>query len=244
MVTLKDWFQEKDYGIGLAILGKYCKNRTLLQNLGRKKMPAKLEHELNKVAKLQGLIEKESPAKKPAAKKQAAAESHSDQVIHKMNAEPGSQRLKIVRNNTEVKYEDLPEEIQKLWDTNRDAYKQIRALHEKLKLMGKAAPEDRVPLLELIDELDGSIRGNWEIIDAWHPGDEALPELVPIDHKRINSNRKYISTNLKKLAAETDEKKAAVLQSKIQHRVTELKAAGEEMTEKTKLELKALAIEC
>ena len=156
-----------------------------------------------------------------------------------------SGKLKIIRDGKEVKYEDLPEDIQKRWNENRDAYKEIRAIHEKLKLMEKATPEDRQPLTARITELDELIRENWEVIDGWKPGDEHEPEqeLAQIDHKRINANRKYISTNMKKLAEEKDEKKAVKLREKIQERVTELVTAGEEIKEKTVEELKELGIE-
>ena len=156
-----------------------------------------------------------------------------------------SGKLKIIRDGKEVKYEDLPEDIQKRWNENRDAYKEIRATHEKLKLMEKATPEDRQPLTARITELDELIRENWEVIDGWKPGDEHEPEqeLAQIDHKRINANRKYISTNMKKLAEEKDEKKAVKLREKIQERVTELVTAGEEIKEKTVEELKELGIE-
>lgn len=247
-MTLQKWFdsEKRDYGLGLALLGKYSKNRMLLQNLSRKQNPKKLEYELKKALKLENA---------KAGKK----ESHSDQMIDKMNSDPqkieGTSRahgadmdkIKVVRENHEMKYEDLPEEIQKLWDANRDGYKEIRATHEKLKLMETAPKKDRVPLLARIDELDVSIRKNWDVIDAWQPGTEVPKkeeDPTVIAHKRINANRKYISTNTKKLAGETDTAKAEKLRVKIQQRVTELKAAGEELKPTTVEELKKLGIEC
>ncbi|WP_372775646.1 hypothetical protein [Mangrovibacterium sp.] len=262
-MKLQEWIEseEKDYGIGLALLGKFSKNRVLLQNLSRKQNPKKLEYELKKAfeyeeAKSKSLAAK---AKKKAGKKEkkeadapvdettGKKEPHSDQVIDQTNAEPGPQRLKIVRNDTEVKYEDLPEEIQKLWDNNRDAYKEIRSTHEKLKLMGKAPAEDRAPLLARIDELDSAIRKNWDVIDAWQPGAEAeeKKEPVAIDHKRINANRKYISTNLKKLAdGNVQDKKIDEVKAIIQARYNELKDAGEEFATETLSELAKAGIEC
>ncbi len=158
-----------------------------------------------------------------------------------------SGKVKIIRDGKEVKFEDLPENIQIRWNENRDAYKEIRAQHEKLKLLEKATPEDRQPLTARITELDELIRENWEVIDGWKPGEEPKTEtekeLPKIDHKRINANRKYISTNLKKLLSETDEKKASKLREKIQERVNELITAGEEIKEKTVEELKNAGIE-
>lgn len=253
MVTLKDWFQEKDYGIGLAILGKYCKNRFLVQHLGRRKKPKKLEYELRKIANRHQLIasakqqvpaEEQAEVKVTQAKKQVKAESHSDHVISQMNAEPGPQRLRIIRNENEVKYDDLPKVIQALWDTNRDAYKEIRSLHEKLKLMEKATPEDRQPLTERISALDDSIRANWKEIDAWDPNTHAAKqEAATINHKRINSNRKYISTNLKKLPETTNAVKKARIVAELQLRYNELKAASLSMSDVITQELVKVGVE-
>jgi len=54
-MKLEDWIIEKDYGIGVALLGTLSKNRILIQNLSRKKNPAKLEYELRKIAKEKGI---------------------------------------------------------------------------------------------------------------------------------------------------------------------------------------------
>lgn len=248
MIKLQEWFESetRDYGIGLALLGTHCKNRILLQNLARKQNPGKLEYELKKA--LDRKKELDAEADETEKTKEAEAKGGIKKVVTASvkDVEPLPEKVKIVRNDREVNYDDLPEDIQKLWDENRDAYKEIRALHEKLKLMEKATPEDRQPLTERIATLDEKIRTNWQTIDAWQPGSEpeAKQEPVQIDHKRINANRKYISTNLKKLADEKDEAKAAKLREKIQERVTELVAAGETIGEKTVEELKQAGIEC
>ncbi|WP_299576664.1 hypothetical protein [uncultured Sunxiuqinia sp.] len=279
-LSIKDWLnaETKDYGIGLAILGMHSKNRILLQNLGRKKNPGKLEYEIRKIAKHQGI---DLDAKDPDREKdlgldqgqdEAGAdqgqkennadgekeknESHNDQVVEQTNATEGAEsesdnndvisgKLKVVRGNKEVNFEDLPEELQARWNQNRDAYKEIRATHEKLKLMEQAAPEDRAPLTGRIAELDKQIRLNWEAIDAWQPEQKAEMEsdAQAIDHKRINANRKYISTNIKKLQAEgLDEVKAAKIRDGIRERYAELKAAGESISQQKEEELARLGL--
>jgi len=114
----------------------------------------------------------------------------------------------VIRNGRKVKFEDLSPEMQARWTQNKDAYKEIRATHEKLKLMEKATPADRQPLTERICTLDDNIRDNWAEIDAYEPVITDFAANAPvIDHKRIGANRKFISTNLKKLP-ETDVSKA------------------------------------
>lgn len=289
-MQLQDWFETKDYGVGLAILGNHSKNRMMLQNLSRKPNPEKLEYELNKLAISLGLIEEKIPEaiviSIDAAHAQEAqkdeTQSHSDQVIDQMNSKLDSDadeivsvklsemetdadeivsdklkelelaaeellsgKLKVIRNGHEVKYDDLPKELRVCWDTNRDAYKQIRATHEKLKLMENATDADRAPLVQSIAKLDDKIRTNWESIDAWKPGDEPIIEKVlEIDHKRINANRKFISTNLQTLKGMTDGDKSEKIKAKIQERYDELKNAGETVQPETIDELTKAGIQC
>ncbi len=331
MVTIEEWFKTKDYGIGLAILGRNSKNRILLQNLSRKPNPAKLEYELKKIAARKGIIlSPEVPGEsKPEKSKEKAGspetppenvtteettgettpvpsqeqtepsgggnasrerdqgkkeESNPDQVNEKKLAELESDaedivsdklsdleadaddlvtdkvkelekaadelvsgKTKIIRDGKEISYEELPAEMKARWDQNRDNYKEIRALHEKLKLMEKATPQDRQPLTQRICDLDEQIRKNWEAIDSWQPGsgsgenETASPE---IDHKRIQANRKYISTNLKKFSGLTDPVKIAGIVSKLQARYDELIAAGETVAQETTGELTKAGVQC
>lgn len=302
-MELKVWFEEKDYGLGLAILGNHCKNRVLLQNLGRKKNPEKLEYELGKVAKEQGIVfgtkkkttgktkgSKLPPVEETGGTLQQSTESHSDQVIDQMNKEKEEKleelesgaeaivgdklsdmemdadnivedklmeldkraeellagKLNIIKAGKTVNFDELPANIQALVKENYDSYKETRALHEKLKLMENATPEDRQPLTERLASMDDKIRANWEVIDAWQPGAEPAPKLVQaIDHKRINANRKFISTNLKKLAeGNIPEKKITEVKSQLQLRYYELKSAGEEVATETLAELAKAGIEC
>lgn len=161
-------------------------------------------------------------------------------IVRKLK-EQKPDRWRIVKNGAEVDYDDLPAHLQNAWDENRDRYKQIRSLHEKLKLMHKAEPEDRQPLVNEITRHDDRIRKNWAEIDAWQPGQEPEPApgkpQVKMDHKRISANRKYITTGTKRLV-KLEGEKAAALRQQIQGRVDELLAAGVEISEKKKKELR------
>jgi hypothetical protein len=323
-MKLQDWFIEKDYGIGVALLGTLSKNRILIQNLSRKQNPAKLEYELRKIAKEKGMdltvkVEDQKPEDvDPNAGKQTGTDgstdekkgSHSDQVIDQMNAdqkpddlvkekldelESGadeivsdklsglesdaedivsdnvndlkitaqdiiedkisefesqveeimSGKLEVIRNGRKVKYEDLSPEMQARWTQNKDAYKEIRALHEKLKLMENGTAEDRQPLTQRICDMDDSIRDNWVEIDAYMPVTTGSATEAPvIDHKRIGANRKFISTNLKKLPEQQDPVKAAIVVAELQKRYNELKAAGETVAPETIEELTKAGIQC
>lgn len=291
-MELKEWFIEKDYGIGLVLFGQLSKNRVLLQNLIRKQNPAKLEYELKKIAAQKGIdLSFEEATSTNPNEDPVNPQSHSDQVIDQMNADiltkqkleelkEGaveviddmlgdmetdaenivtdklkefeaaadailSGKLKIIRDGKEVNYEQLTPVLRARWDQNRDGYKEIRSLHEKLKLMVNATDADRQPLTRRIADLDDIIRDNWVIIDSWIPeAVEAAGGIEAIDHKRIQSNRKYISTNLKKIAEISDPVKLAKVVTELQLRFDELKAAGESVTQETMNELAKVGVTC
>ena len=243
MVTLNEWSETKDYGIGLAILGFHCKNRVLIQNLSRKQHPGKLEYELGKIAATQNIqIE---PVKKPVKKKEPILQSHSDQIIDQMNLEggPNGPSRNIIRSGNVISPDSLPPAIRKLWDENRNSYKLIRSLHEKLKLMGKATAADREPLVKQIISYDSLVRANWIKIDAWDPNSPDAELKIPvIDHKRINANRKFICTNLKSIQTAQNEVKAAEIRDKLQSRYNELRANGEDVDPETIVKLQSCGI--
>jgi hypothetical protein len=138
-----------------------------------------------------------------------------------------SEKLKVIRNKREVYYDDLPKKLQLCWDQNRDDYKEIRALHEKLKLMEKSTDDDRSKLTMRIVGLDEDIRKRWEEIDTWNP----VPEDMKIDHKRIGSNRKAISIWLDKLDKGCPDQEMVI--AHLQERYDELWANHVDISSKT-----------
>lgn len=302
-MALQEWFENKDYGIGLALLGNFCKNRVLLQNLSRKKNPEKLEYELRKAAEHQGIVigtveeidetkglsvdhtnvpeakvDQDGVVQDNLDKIESGAEEIVQDKLIELEMDAGdivsdnandlkntaqnivedkiqefetqideilAGKLEVIRNGRKVKFEDLSKEMQARWIQNSDGYKEIRALHEKLKLMEKASPEDRKPLTERICKLDDQIRDNWAEIDAFVAGEkEQSSDVLKLDHKRIQSNRKYISTNLKKLQEQQDPVKRAKVIDELQVRYNELKAAGETVARETIEELTKTGVTC
>ena len=155
-----------------------------------------------------------------------------------------SGKRKTITQKRHVNYEDLPNDLKSIWQQNRDSYKEIRALHEKLKLMERATPEDRRPLTERIASLDEMIRTNWETIDTWDPeapAEEKIP--VEVDFKRLRANRKYISTGLKKLSNRNmPESRIEELKNNMFARAKELISAGENFSPETIRDLKSIGI--
>lgn len=230
-----------NYKEKLELLKKHSKNRYLISRLERKEMPEKLDYELSKVMHPEKKVVKPVIPPKVEVKVIVQAEQVkneiSPQIVQPENesVEYISNKLKIVRNQREINYNDLPRSLQILWDANRDAYKEIRSLHEKLKLMERANDSDREPLTMRIVTLDEDIKERWKTIDGWTPKPEPL-----IDHKRITSNRKFICVNIEKLKSGC--RNPANLQAKIQERYDELVANGIEVSQQTIDELKKIGV--
>lgn len=209
-----------EYYQRLGLLGQFCKNRAMLQNLQRKPNPEKVEYELSK-------YDKSNIVKTNIVKSQQPAASSQQPVTPPKVDHPQNGFI-----------DQLPPDLLMKWQQNTDFYKEIRAIHERLKLMEKATDADRQPLTEKIARMDDIIRANWQLIDGYDPNaPKPEPEQVQIiDHKRINSNRKFLSVNLKKLGELTGEP-LEDLRSKITRRTAELLQAGEQIHSKTIEEL-------
>lgn len=240
---------EISYNEKLAALARATKNRAMLAQLARKPRPDKVDYLLRKFGVKVESGKPETGSPKPEVKKAPPPPpppAKEKKVIKRFDLqEQHPDRWRFVRDGVQINYNDLPPYIKKMFDENVALYKEVRILHEKLKLMHKAEPEDRQPLVNEITRHDERIRKNWTDIDAWQPGQEPDPALeklpVKMDHKRISANRKYISKNLEK--CDPKNKKADYFRENIQQRYNEMKAAQVSMSEKTMAELKAAGIE-
>ncbi len=253
MDDLKKWLENKEpvYAEGLILLAKYGRNRILLQNLNRREHMKKLRYELEKIY---GHHSTDKKIKSDAQKARKAAETivlTPKTMVEEITAEKKVFRMKIVRDKKVVNYDDLPESLKKVHDQTVEAYKLQRSIHEKIKLMKEATDEERQPLVAELLKLDETVRENWKKIDAWDgkpdepKGD--TPPAPPVDEtvKQINSAKKYITDNKKKLAAAIeakDEKKVVKLTKGIQERVDFLIAQKQNFKPKSIDELKALGI--
>lgn len=224
----------------LALVAPHEKNRQLMANLMRRKNEEKVEYLIRKY----GL--NKQPATTPANHPTATTPALRPPLLKKegkLEEPPAtSDKLRVIRSGRQVNYDELPPELKRRWDENRDNYKLIRSLHEKLKLMHKAPDTMREPLCLEIISRDNKNRDNWKVIDEWdgtYPEEsvKAAESSRQLDFKRINSNRKYITENRER--AITD----PVFRAKVQERYNELKAAGIDMKPETLAELKAAGID-
>lgn len=228
------WLQseEKDFDQGYLLLAKVLKNQSILHYLQRKRDQAKLEYELLKLAPV--ITSKESTEGVKATSNQVL--NNASKIIEKHDS-----KLKVVQSG-QVNYDELPAVLKPIYDVTISKYKEMRSVHEKMKLV--ASDEERAELRKTLDELDNEIEAGWTVIDAWIKTG-ALPEVKTavqaIDFKAVNAARTYVSRAIEK-AETTTGKKLEKLVADLQSRVDVLIAAKAEIKPETWEKLEKLGI--
>lgn len=219
MQEIKNWLTgNKDYNSGLTLLGKYSKNRVLLQNLARKHIPDKLEYELRKLSS-------HNIQEYPSAREIFPNEKTENIILGN-----GSPRINP---------DELPTHLKALWDETGEKYRLARALHERLKLL---ASQDEIKIG--VDQLEAyrlEIRANWDVIDTWIKEHDKTTDPSTIDSKRINANRKYLCEGKKAINSLHGAPRAKKLDA-MQRRINELLVAGEKFTPENQKELEELGL--
>lgn len=229
---------------GATMLLQLNRNRILHQNIIRKreKMMPKLEYELKKHLR----IRDDGKTLHDVVAMEKVIMPAVEQLVTKPEAEHAGKR---------ADHDELPEDIQQLWDGNFERYTKIKALFEELKAMEKMQPCDRYEKLKLLDEVEKAYREDLATYDGYLK-EKILPEDVdgkeeglPMDAAelatQIGNARKYISEGkgkLKKLIDEGKDEKAASLRAKIVERVRTIQQAGAPISDDTLAELSELGI--
>jgi len=152
------------------------------------------------------------------------------------------QQLKIIKNG-KVEYNDLPDDLKKVYDQNVEEYKLMRTLHEKMKLA--TTDLERADLRLQLVKLDDDITAGWDKIDqalqeqaAPVAEDKPVVELDPMElGKAIMAARSFISRFLPGFA-QLDEKAKASMLLKLQDRVKCLADNNAKVKPETLAELK------
>ncbi len=231
---------ERNINEGATMLLQLNRNRILHQNIIRKgtKMMPKLEYELKKHLR----IRDDGKTMHEVVAMEKGIISAVEQMVAKPEAEHAGKR---------ADHDELPEEVQLLWNDNFERYVKIKALFEELKAMEKMQPCDRYEKLKLLDEAEKAYREALTAYDSYVKEDNfpTKTEEQPVDPAelatQIGNARKYISEGkgkLKKLIDEGNEAKAATLREKIVERVRTIQQAGAPISDDTLAELSELGI--
>lgn len=143
-------------------------------------------------------------------------------------------------------HDNLPEEVQALYEKNGDIFRKMKRLFETLKKMENDQPCDRHEYLSILVSLDEQYRENWAEYDSWQPSDATEEEPKnhpdsPATAKQISAARKYLSLNRPKLAALTGDAHD-ILIAKMQRRVDLILSAGESFDPTYQAELAELGL--
>ena len=241
---IREWLDkpvnERNLAEGATMLLQLNRNRILHQNIIRRgeKMMGKLEYELKKHLR----IRDDGKTLHEVVAMERVIMPAIGQLVTKPEAEHAGKR---------ADHDELPEEVQQLWDGNFERYTKIKALFEELKAMEKMQPCDRYEKLKLLDEAEKAYREALTAYDSYVKEDNfpTKTEEQPVDPAelatQIGNARKYISEGkgkLKKLIDEGNEAKAATLRKKIVERVRTIQQAGAPISDDTFAELSELGI--
>ena len=241
---IREWLDkpvnERNLAEGATMLLQLNRNRILHQNIIRRgeKMMGKLEYELKKHLR----IRDDGKTLHEVVAMERVIMPAVEQLVTKPEAEHAGKR---------ADHDELPEEVQQLWDGNFERYTKIKALFEELKAMEKMQPCDRYEKLKLLDEAEKAYREALTAYDSYVKEDDfpIKTEEQPVDPAelatQIGNARKYISEGkgkLKKLIDEGNEAKATTLREKIVERVRTIQQAGAPISDDTFAELSELGI--
>ena len=241
---IREWLDkpvnERNLEEGATMLLQLNRNRVLHQNIIRRgaKMMPKLEYELKKHLR----IRQDGMTLHEVVAMEKVIMPAVEQLVTKPEAEHAGKR---------ADHDELPEEVQQLWDGNFERYTKIKALFEELKAMEKMQPCDRYEKLKLLDEAEKAYREALSAYDSYVKEDNfpTKTEEQPVDPAElateIGNARKYISEGkgkLKKLIDEGNEAKATTLREKIVKRVRTIQQAGAPISDDTLAELSELGI--
>lgn len=173
---IQDWLNTepsmRDITTGAMMLLQCSRNRALYNSIIMRpqKYAAKLEYELRKYLRMR--LDNMAVADVVRLEAQVIP-----QVRETVSRQP------VLSEDTEIPagssyrgrrpdHNDLPADIQALWDTNLNRYHSIVHLYNELKAMHDSQPCDRYELLKQLADLDSKYRDNLAAYDSWHPDED------------------------------------------------------------------------
>lgn len=135
-------------------------------------------------------------------------------------------------------HEQLPVEIQQLWDANAERWKKIKELYNTCKELEK--PCDRYEYLKLLKETWYAYKKDFALYDSYKIGENTEPAGVSVDSsaseitvKDVTNARAYISKNLEKLESMPDKESEDYkkLKEKVAQRINVIINAGESFSD-------------
>lgn len=168
---------ERDYDTGVLLYNKLGKNRNIKKVLERKNADKGMHILLYNLEKTVGHKQavKESKKDKPSGDTENAIVGAANNLINKGKELIG--RLRVKKNPT-INYDDLPDDLKKLFDENGKLESEKKTVHAKMTALS-AAPENNAKRKEYSNRLiqiEASQAANWKVIDDWWNNKDKDPE--------------------------------------------------------------------
>lgn len=238
--------EERDYERGALLLLQLNRNRFMHARLLRRKNWDKLEYELKKHLniRLEGLTTREVQEMEKRELPRIRLSMEARRPILSTDKDFTGGTYKGRRED----HDNLPAEVQALYERNADLYFKMKQTFETLKTMEDKTACDRHELLTILVALDKEYRANWNAYDTF--GNEAAdpspetgeePAQTTVTPQQVNAARKYLSQNKAKIATLEGEAADALL-AKMQQRVNLLLSAGQTFAKEQQEELAALGL--
>lgn len=199
---------ERDIAAGAELLLRINRNKILHRNIMRNPERKKdvLEYHLQKILK-ERLVEKtHSEVQRMMVKVDAIVKAHA---LDRTENEARSAWQKGKRAD----HDELPPEVQHLWEENGDLIRKMRDAHTKLRLINESnssCPDnDRYPIAQYLIECDIRYRDNWNLYDHYVKGTKLSETKMAVDPRSASKNAvKTVNMLLGRYAKNRDPKLA------------------------------------
>lgn len=137
----------------------------------------------------------------------------------KKSKKPGKERIRI-DGNPHVRREELPVNLQVLFDLNGKLNGEMKTYHAELKACGEGdeTKERRAELAKMLVDAETEIRKNWDTIDTWWndrkgktPEEQAAEQAIEKQNRitaDLNYIRRYLFSKKPAQVAELEKRKA------------------------------------
>lgn len=233
--SLQAWLdtapEDRDIPAGAALLLRLDRNRILYNNILRRpeRMASKLEYELRKHLRIR--------LDRMTVRDVALMEQDLLPRVDKTLAAPAPDAAGTAQapfRGKRADHDQLPAEVQELYERNGETWKRLRSVRESLRAMEKAKPCDRYDLLQLLKSLGEAYHKAWETYDHAAPATDTPAAPAPESSApaaptaaAVSAARKFLSENKPKLEGpDLDEEKKTRLVAAMQQRIDTVIASG------------------
>lgn len=187
---IKEWLdtppEQRDYEAGALLVGRVSRNRVLFQNLSRnpKGQAKAIEYHLEKIYRQRMVDITHEQVADMMVECGRISQAHG--LAYPESSKSDFQKGKRADHN------ELPPEIQRLYDENGEIRRRMRDCHTHLRLINRSnstCPDsDRYPWAKQLIAYDKQYRNNWNRYDHYIKGTNPLETKLAVDPRTASKN--------------------------------------------------------